>query len=52
MIVAGMSQKQIATALGISVQTTAKHRARVLEKLKLRNDVELVRFALRMPRRW
>ncbi len=46
MIVAGMSQKQIATALKISVQTTAKHRARVLEKLNLRNDVELVRFAL------
>jgi len=48
MIVEGLSQKQIATALRISVQTTAKHRARVLEKLNLRNDVELVRLALRM----
>lgn len=48
LIVAGMSQKQIATALNISVQTTAKHRARVLDKLHLGSDVELVHLALQM----
>jgi PAS domain S-box-containing protein len=48
LIVAGMSQKQIATALNISVQTTAKHRARILDKLGLSSDVELVHLALQM----
>lgn len=47
MIVMGLSQKQIATALNVSVQTVAKHRARVLEKLAVRGDVELVYFALK-----
>ena len=40
--------RQIATALNISVQTTAKHRARILEKLQLGSDVELVHLALQM----
>lgn len=47
LIVAGRSQKQIATELAISVQTVAKHRARVLEKLGVDNNVELVRLALK-----
>ncbi len=52
LIVAGMSQKQIATTLGISVQTTAKHRTRVLEKLHLTSDVQLVHLALQMKSPW
>jgi PAS domain S-box-containing protein len=48
LLVAGKSQKEIAVALNISVQTAAKHRARVLEKLDVKNDVELVRLALEM----
>jgi PAS domain S-box-containing protein len=52
LIVAGMSQKQIATTLGISVQTTAKHRSRVLEKLNLTSDVQLVHLALQMKTPW
>ena len=52
LIVAGMSQKQIATTLGISVQTTAKHRSRVLEKLNLSSDVQLVHLALQMKTLW
>jgi PAS domain S-box-containing protein len=52
LIVAGMSQKQIATALSISVQTAAKHRSRVLEKLKLGGDVELVHLAMQMRMPW
>jgi len=47
MIVMGLTQKQIATALDVSVQTVAKHRARVLEKLSARGDVDLVYFALK-----
>ena len=50
MLVSGLSQKQIAQELNISVQTAAKHRARVLDKLKLQNDVELVHLALQMRR--
>jgi two-component system response regulator DctR len=50
MLVSGMSQKQIAQELNISVQTAAKHRARVLDKLKLQNDVELTHLALQMRR--
>ncbi|MEX0676405.1 MAG: PAS domain S-box protein [Pirellulales bacterium] len=48
LIVSGKTQKQIASDLGISIQTTAKHRAKVLAKLKVGNDVELVRLALQM----
>jgi DNA-binding CsgD family transcriptional regulator len=48
LIVGGMTQKQIAAALNISVQTAAKHRAKVLEKLNVRNDVELVHLAFEM----
>ncbi len=50
LLVEGMSQKQIAAALDISVQTAAKHRARLLDKLQIKNDVELVHLALRMQR--
>jgi PAS domain S-box-containing protein len=52
LLVSGMSQKQIATALHISIQTTAKHRARVLEKLRLRSDVDLVHLSMQMRIPW
>lgn len=48
LIVSGLHQKQIAAALGISMQTAAKHRARVLRKLNVENDVELVRLVLQL----
>lgn len=48
LIVEGKSQKQIAAMFGISIQTAAKHRAKVLEKLGVANDVELVRLCLAM----
>lgn len=47
LIVMGLSQKQIATELNVSVQTVAKHRARVLGKLSVRGDVDLVYFTLK-----
>jgi RNA polymerase sigma factor (sigma-70 family) len=45
-IVSGKSQKRIASELGISFQTAAKHRAKVLTKLQVGNDVEVVRALL------
>lgn len=45
LITAGKSLKQIASELAVSIQTAAKHRAKVLEKLGVGNDVELVRAA-------
>lgn len=50
LIVSGKTQKQIAAELAFSIQTAARHRARVLEKLHVRNDVELVHRSLRMRR--
>jgi len=39
----GQTLKQIAATLGVSFQTAAKHRTRVLEKAKVANEVELLR---------
>jgi DNA-binding NarL/FixJ family response regulator len=50
LIVKGKSQKQIAAEFEISVQTVAKHRAKVLEKLSVENDIELVHLAMRFDR--
>jgi len=36
--------KKIAVAFGISVQTVAKHRTQVLEKMEVDGDAELVRL--------
>lgn len=46
-IVSGMTLKRIAADLEVSLQTAAKHRARVLEKLQVTTDVELVRLVLK-----
>lgn len=46
LIVAGKPMKQIAVELGISIQTCSKHRIRILDKLAVNNDVELVRLLL------
>ena len=46
LIMAGKPMKLIATELGISIQTCSKHRARILDKLQVSNDVELVRLLL------
>ena len=48
LIVQGKLHKQIASDLGISFQTAAKHRTKVLMKLGVGNDVELVRLVLSM----
>ncbi len=46
LIVLGRTLKQIAALLEISLQTAAKHRARVLEKMQVATDVELARLML------
>lgn len=46
LIVAGKAMKLVATQLGISIQTCSKHRARILDKLNVSNDVELVKLLL------
>jgi len=46
LLIAGLSLKAISTKLDISNQTASKHRVRVLEKMEVNNDVELVRLAL------
>lgn len=46
MIASGLTLKQISSALGVSVQTASKHRARVLEKMEASTDVALARLAI------
>ncbi len=43
----GKSNKEIATALGISVRTAEAHRANILRRLNLHSTVELVHYAFR-----
>lgn len=43
----GLSNKEVAEVLGISVKTAMSHREKVMEKLGLHNRTELVRFALK-----
>lgn len=46
LLVSGKTVKEISTEFDVSVQTASKHRARVLEKIGVQNDVELVRRVL------
>ncbi len=47
LIAEGMSNKEIATSLSISVTTAQTHRNRIMQKLGLHTSVELVRYAIR-----
>ena len=46
LIGAGLSSKEIATQLNISIKTIGTHRERIKEKLYLKNASELVRYAV------
>ncbi|MBV8547695.1 MAG: response regulator transcription factor [Acidobacteria bacterium] len=46
LIAAGRPPREIATELNVSVKTVATHRARLLQKMGLRNNAELVRYAI------
>ncbi len=45
----GEDMKTIAGKLDIGIQTVAKHRTRVLEKMRVRNEAELVRLLRDYP---
>ena len=47
LVAEGLTTKEIARKLDISVKTAENHRGRVLDKLDMRNTAELVRYALR-----
>ncbi|HEY1342539.1 MAG TPA: response regulator transcription factor [Bryobacteraceae bacterium] len=46
-IVHGKSNKEIATVLGLSVNTVAVHRSNIMQKLGIHNTAELVVYAIR-----
>jgi RNA polymerase sigma factor (sigma-70 family) len=48
--VAGLSNKEIASQLGISPKTVENHRAWVMERIGAKNLAELVRIALKIER--
>jgi DNA-binding NarL/FixJ family response regulator len=47
MIVAGKSAKEIASALGLSVNTVSVHRANIMDALGIHKAAELVTYAIR-----
>lgn len=46
-IASGLSNKEVAQAMGISVRTVETHRAHILKKLKIKNTAGLVRYAIK-----
>lgn len=44
----GMTNREIADEIGISIKTIDTHRGHVLAKLRLKNNVELARHAIRV----
>ena len=48
LIVEGLSNKEAAAVLEISVKTAEHHRANIMAKLDVHNMVELVRYAARL----
>jgi len=47
LLVAGVTVSDIATRLNLSGKTVSTHKARLMEKLRLDNPADLVRYALR-----
>lgn len=46
LVIEGLSNNEIATKLFVSLRTVETHKTNILQKLKLKNTVELVKFAL------
>lgn len=46
LVLEGLNTKQIASRFGIGFQTAAKHHARLLIKMSVRNDAQLVRLCM------
>lgn len=47
LIAEGLSSRQIAERLSISVKTVDTHRSNIMEKLGVRNSAELIKYAIR-----
>lgn len=47
LVIEGLTTKEIARSLGISLKTADNHRYRLMEKLDVHNTAELVRYAAR-----
>jgi two-component system invasion response regulator UvrY len=47
MIASGKRAQEIAEELCLSVKTVSTYRARILEKMKMKNNAELMRYAIR-----
>ena len=47
LIAEGKTNKEIASRLGVSINTVETHRKHIMEKLDLHNTAEIVRFAIR-----
>lgn len=47
LVALGLSNKEVAGSLRISVKTAMTHREHLMEKLSLRNRTELIKFAIR-----
>lgn len=47
LVALGLSNKEVADSLRISVKTAMTHREHLMEKLSLRNRTELIKFAIR-----
>jgi two-component system invasion response regulator UvrY len=46
LIAAGKSVSEIAQQLSLSVTTVSTYRARIMEKMKMRSNADLTRYAL------
>jgi len=46
-IAAGKKLKEIADELSVGITTVSTHRARILEKMKMKNNAELIRYAVK-----
>jgi two-component system invasion response regulator UvrY len=47
MIASGKTVKEIGAALSLSVKTISTHRSRTLKKMKMKNNAQLIRYAIR-----
>ena len=46
MLGSGLTVSEIATAIGLSVKTVSTYRARLLEKLEMHSNAEVMRYAI------